>query len=116
MDSSWFSISICIVLPKVAKASTDACHCCWRYRVKHCQWKYSSRLQKPFRYLKMRGLAGVCDVNDPVSLFFFDPLTESCHVGRIVRVSAVGFDHRQRNLKRNTPEPINLSEAGESEN
>jgi hypothetical protein len=39
-------ISICVEPPKVAKASmvvTVACRCCWCYRTKRCQLKYSFR-------------------------------------------------------------------------
>ncbi len=47
----------------------------------------------------MRSLTRICDVDDPICLFFFDALPQRSHVGRVVRVPAVGLDHRQRNLK-----------------
>ncbi len=33
-------ISICVMSPKVAMASTFAYCCCWCYRAKLCKWKY----------------------------------------------------------------------------
>ncbi len=33
-------ISICVMSPKVAMASTVACRCCWCYHDKLCKWKY----------------------------------------------------------------------------
>ncbi len=37
-------ISICVVSPKVAKASTVPCRWHWRFCTKLCQWKYSFKV------------------------------------------------------------------------
>jgi hypothetical protein len=47
-----------------------------------------------YSHLEVRSLSRICDVDDPIGLFFFDALPQRSHVGRVVRVPAVGLDHR----------------------